>query len=209
MFFKDRVEAGKQLAQALIKYQDNKDAVIYALPRGGVVVGAEVAKILRLPLDLLFVRKIGHPHVLEFAICAISEDGHMICNEEDLQVDKDWLKNKIAEEKELIKNQREVYLQGKKSISPEGKIAILVDDGIATGLTMRVATKEIKEKHPQKIIAACPIIPQDTAAVFGVDEIIGLLEPPLEEFLGAVGSYYQYFPQVSDEEVVELMKKIY
>lgn len=215
--FRDRTDVGEKLAEALLKYQGDKDAVIYALPRGGVVVGAQVAKILRLPLDLLFVRKIGHPHATEYAICAVSEDGHMVCNEaEMLTVDKNWFQDKTFEEQEVIKRQREIYLGGKLSISPEGKIAILVDDGIATGLTMQAAIKEVKEKHPQKIIVAVPVIPQDTArklksekisTVFGADEIIGLLEPPQEEFLGAVGAYFESFPQVSDEEVVELMNK--
>ncbi len=207
MIFKDRAAAGKQLAQALIKYRD-QDAVIYALPRGGVIIGAKIAQKLKLPLDLLFVKKIGQPHAPEYAICAISEDGQIVCNKEEiLGIDQKWLKDKIQEQQDLIKRQREIYLESKQSVSPEGKIAILADDGIATGLTMEAAILEVKFKHPQKIIAAVPVVSRDAFQKLKAtaDEVIALEMP--EEFTGAVGNYYDYFPQISDKKVTELLRK--
>lgn len=206
MHFRDRVEAGEKLAQALKKYQ-GLDAVIYALPRGGVVVGAQIARELNLPLDLIIIRKIGHPFSPEYAICAIGTNGHMVCNEEEVkEIDKAWFEKKIEEERKEAKRRQETYLKGKKGLSAKGKIAIVVDDGIATGLTAETAILEVKHQKPQKIVLAAPVIPPDVAQKFRSEdiEVIALDEP--KEFLGAVGAYYDYFPQVGDEEVINLMR---
>src|SRR3990172_8332012 len=200
MRFKDRADAGKRLAQALKKYQ-NQDGVVYALPRGGVVLGAEIARALGMPLDLIIPRKIGHPMSPEYAICAVVEEGEMVCNElEVARVDPQWFKRVVAAEREEAPPPRALYPKGPPRLRVGGKTAIVVDDGIATGLTMEAAIRDIKSKNPARVVVAVPVAPRDTAERLGreVDEIVALDIP--EYYLGAVGAYYDDFPQVSDEE---------
>ncbi len=207
MRFANRTEAGKLLAGALEPYHGD-DVVIYALPRGGVVLGVEVAKALGALLDLVIARKIGHPFNREYAICAVSEDGHEICNEEEVaSIDPAWFRRAEAETCAEAKRRRERYLGGRERLSAEGKTAILVDDGIATGLTMFAAIAEVKAMHPRRIIIAVPVIPAETAAKLQtqVDAVVALDIPTF--FLGAVGAYYDDFPQVSDEEVIALLQE--
>lgn len=206
--FANRQEAGKELAEKLKLYKDNQDVVIYALPRGGVVLGTEIAKILHVPLDLIITRKIGHPYNPEYAICAVAENGEMICNElERALVDQSWLEEEIQKETGEAKRRREVYLKGKPGVSSENKTAILVDDGIATGLTLEVAIQSLKKQHAKKVIVAIPVAPHDAVMRFEkqADKII-VLEDDIN-YLGAVGAYYEDFPQVSDNEVIELLNK--
>lgn len=205
MIFKDRTEAGRKLAEALKKYK-GQDLVIYALPRGGVVLGYEIAKALGAPLDLVIPRKIGHPTNPEYAVCAVAEDGHMICNEaERAMLDPKWLEQAVERERQEAKRRRETYLEGRPPLSAEGKIAIIVDDGIATGLTMMLAIREIKHQKPKKIVVAIPVSPQDSAEVLKkeADELVALDIP--EAYLGAVGAYYENFPQVEDAQVIRLL----
>lgn len=203
MRFKDRKEAGEKLAQVLEKYR-GKNAVIYALPRGGVVLGAVIAQQLHLPLDLVIVRKIGHPQNPEYAICAVSEKGSLLCNHRNLyEINQDWLSNEICKEQGEAQRRHRVYLDEKEPIPAAGKVAILVDDGIATGLSMQAAIEEIKNQNPKEIVVAVPIMPRDTAEKLGIpaNTVIALDKP--QEFLGSVGDYYDHFPQVSDEEVIQ------
>ncbi|MCX6806676.1 MAG: phosphoribosyltransferase family protein [Candidatus Berkelbacteria bacterium] len=208
MHFKDRIEAGQKLASKL-QEQKIKDAIIFALPRGGVILGAEIAKVLKVPLDLVIARKIGHPANPEYAIGAVSESGELFCNEEERRTaDPIWFKKEVEKQQKEARRRRKVYLKDKKSISPEGKIAILVDDGIATGLTIKVAIKEIKSQHPKKIIVAVPVLPKDTARELKkeIDELVALDIP--DYFLGSIGAYYDYFPQVEDREVIDIIRKV-
>ena len=208
MIFRDRVDAGQRLARALEEYQ-GQDVVVYALPRGGVILGAEVAKALKAPLDLLITRKIGHPLSPEYAICAISEVGGMICNEKErAQVDPQWFEAAVARERQEAIQRRDRYLQGRQPFPVAGKIAIIVDDGIATGLTMRAAIDEVKRRHPRQVVVAIPVIPKDTAAVLRqeTDRLIALDIP--EIFYGAVGAYYEDFRQIEDEEVIRLLHQV-
>lgn len=208
MYFKNRTEAGKLLAKALEKYK-NKDVVVYALPRGGVVVAVEIASKLNAPLDLIITRKIGHPFQPEYAIAATAENGHIAGAQRELKsVDEEWLRKEIERQRKEAKRRRERYLQGKPEIQVEGKIAILVDDGIATGLTMRVGIMELRHRHPKKIVVAIPVIPSTTENVLKkvADEVIALDTPSDDIFLGAVGAYYVEFPPVEDEEVVAMLK---
>ena len=205
MKFKDRKEAGQKLAEALRKYK-NEDAIVYALPRGGVVLGFEVAKELNIPLDLVITRKIGHPFQEEYAICAVAEDGDMLCNEEErLAIDEKWLEKEKKKEQEEAKRRREIYLSNRKSPSAENKTAIIIDDGIATGLTMSLAISEIKHKKPKRIIVAVPVASSDfVKKIKGeVDESVILYIPDI--YLGAVGMYYDDFSQVEDGEVIKLL----
>ena len=207
MRFRNRTEAGQELARALDEYRDD-DAVVYALPRGGVVLGAVVAQALHVPLDVVIARKIGHPTNPEYGICAISESGHLVCNEaERAAVDPQWFAQAIDRERQEAARRRERYLGGRPPMSVEGKVVIIVDDGIATGLTMFAAIEEVRGRHPRKIVVAIPIIPLDTFARLRqqVDQVVALEAP--EFFLGAVGAYYDDFTQVSDDEVVRLLRQ--
>lgn len=207
MVFKDRVEAGEKLAEVLEKYR-GQDMVIYGLPRGGVVPASIIAKKLKAPLDLIIVRKIGHPYNPEYAICAISSDGHMVCNEQERKaIESTEFDNLVKKEQLETKRRQDLYFKGEKHISATGKTAIIVDDGVATGLTMKAAILEIKHQNPKQIIVAVPVILRKTADELRtqVDEVITVWEP--DDFLGGVAAYYENFPQVSDEEVIDILQK--
>ncbi|OGG56932.1 hypothetical protein A3D71_02490 [Candidatus Kaiserbacteria bacterium RIFCSPHIGHO2_02_FULL_55_20] len=207
--FTDRQEAGKQLAQKLEAYR-GKDAVVFALPRGGVIPGYEIAKVLGVPLDIIAVRKIGYPGNPEYAIGAIDGHGTTVLNEtETAAVDKTWLAAEAGRQQQEAERRSTLYRGGKKPASAEGRVAILVDDGIATGLTMRLAVRSVKMQKPKEIIVAIPVAPPEAVEALyreGADEVL-LLEPP-EEFLGAVGAHYIQFDQVGDDEVIRLMRAI-
>jgi predicted phosphoribosyltransferase len=207
--FLDRVDAGKKLAGLLGQFK-GKDAVVYALPRGGVVIGAEVAGALDSPLDLIITRKIGHPNQPELAIAAVSEDGHLIIDPgfENL-THSAWFLEAVEKEKAEAKRRREAYFNQKKPYSSRGKIAILVDDGIATGLTLKAAIQSLKYLFsPTKIVVAVPIAPLDIIRELEKTEQVEVItvEAPKGPF-GAIGMYYQNFSAVSDEEVINLLSK--
>lgn len=205
MRFKNRLEAGKKLAEALAKYK-GAELVVYALPRGGVVLGREIAQELGAPLDLIITRKIGHPLQSEYAVCAVAEDGDLICNEAERPLlNEQWLRGEIEREREEARRRREIYLRNRRPVSAKNKTAIVVDDGIATGLTMQLAIREVKHNEPERIVLAVPVIPAEIAKKFKkeVDEVVTLDTPEL--YLGAVGAYYDEFPQVEDEEVIKLL----
>ncbi len=206
MRFRDRIDAGKKLAQALKKYQ-NRDGVVYALPRGGVVLGAEVAGALHMPLDLLIPRKIGHPLQPEYAICAVVESGEMVCNQAEVaRVDPQWFRQEVEAERHEARRRRELYLGGREPAPVAGKTAIIVDDGIATGLTMEVAIRDAKRRRPAHLAVAVPVAPPDTVERLAreVDEFVVLDASPF--YLGAVGAYYDFFSQVTDDEVIALLR---
>lgn len=208
MRYRDRGEAGQLLAKKLDKYKDD-DVVVYALPRGGVVLGVEIAKYLDAPLDLVIPRKIGHPSYSEYAVCAITEDGHLICNPEEYdQLDSSWLKDAAETEQKEAKRRRRHYMRGRPSTAAKGKLAIIVDDGIATGLTMMAAIEDVKAKQPGKIVLAIPVVPMDIAKQLSqkADELIAL--DVAKNYLGSVGSYYHMFDQVEDAEVIKLMDSL-
>lgn len=205
MRFKDRAEAGKRLAEALRKYK-GEDAVVYALPRGGVVLGYEIAKDLKAPLDLVITRKIGYPGNEECAVCAVAEDGHMICDSSAAALlDQEWLKSQAEREMLEARRRREVYLKGREHLSADERTAIIVDDGVATGLTIILAIREIRHQNPKKIVVAVPVASTDASDKIReeADELVAL-EVPL--YFQAVGAYYQNFPQLEDEEVIRLME---
>lgn len=208
MYFKNRQEAGKLLAQKLKKYK-GKNVVVYALPRGGVVTAVEIAKYLNAPLDLIISRKIGHPYNPEYAIAAIAENGDLIGSTRELElVDKEWLRKEIEHQRLEAKRRREKYLAGREEITAEGKIAILVDDGVATGLTLRAGIRELLHRHPQKIVVAVPVIPSSTAEIIKKEagDLVALNIPSDNDFLGSVGAYYEDFSPVEDEEVITILK---
>jgi predicted phosphoribosyltransferase len=206
MRFRDRTDAGQKLAQALGKYR-RQDGIVYPLPRGGVVLGVEIARALDLPLDLIIPRKIGHPYNPEYAICAVTEHGPPICNEEEIaRVDPAWFRRRVEAERREARRRRELYLADREPPPVEGKVAILVDDGIATGLTMRAAIHDTRRHKPARIVVAIPVAPKDTTERLAreVDEVVAL--DVSDFYLGAVGAYYDDFPQLTDDEVVRLLK---
>lgn len=209
MRFIDRTEAGQLLSERLKQYRD-KNVIVYALPRGGVVTAVEIARYLHSPLDLIIARKISHPDSPEYAIAAAAENGHIVGTRSELKsVDEKWLEEEIKKERQEIARRRKKYLRGREILSPEEKIAILVDDGVATGLTLRVGILELKHHTPQKLIVAVPVVPKSTAKILRTeaDELVALEIPPDNTFLGAVGAYYDNFDQVEDKEVIAILKE--
>ncbi|AKM78452.1 MAG: hypothetical protein UY31_C0039G0008 [Candidatus Wolfebacteria bacterium GW2011_GWE1_48_7] len=205
--FIDREDAGRQLAQKLLSYKDT-DAIIYALPRGGVVTAVAIARALYAPLDLIIPRKIGHPSNPEYAIGAVAEDGHFTANPTEIAtVDSQWLRSEIEHQQAEAKRRRETYLAGASPIDISGKTAIIVDDGIATGLTMKCAINELKHRNPKKIIVAVPVASAGSLWEISalVDKVVCLSTP---EFMGAIGAFYESFPQVKDDEVITLMQSL-
>jgi len=207
--FDDRVDAGKQLADKLLHYKEDPNAIVIGLPRGGVVLSAEVAKMLHLPMDVVCPRKLGAPMNPEFAIGAITETGEGIFNEEAinyLQVSDHYLEKIIEEEKEQARRRLKLYRQGMLPRNLKDKVIIIVDDGLATGSTMKAAITSVKAEGAQKIVAAVPVSPIDTYEEIRlmVDEIVCLSLPPLFQ---AVGQFYNHFGQTSDDDVVEIMKE--
>ena len=203
---KNRSDAGKKLAVKLQQYK-NSNAMVLALPRGGVVVGHEVARLLGLPLDIVVIRKVGHPQNPEYAICATDEKGIFLCNEAETKlVNQDWLNEEIERQRKEAERRIRVYRGEKEPFQIKNKVAIIIDDGIATGLTMRLAIKAVREQKPNRIIVAVPVAPPGIVHELKreVDEII-MLEPP-EDFMGAVGAHYQEFEQVEDDTVVRLLQ---
>jgi putative phosphoribosyl transferase len=207
MIFSDRTEAGIKLAEMLSTYQGK--SVVFALPRGGLPVAAEVAKRLSAPLDLILVRKIGHPGWEEYAIGAVAENAEPVWNiTEKNAVRQDWLDEKVKAEQAENKRRRKTYFpKGYSSPSVKGRTAIIVDDGIATGLTMQAAVKSIQAREPDRIVVAVPVAPTDTVAILTTmtDEVLVIDDP--NNFSGAVGAHYIHFPQLEDEKVIEILAK--
>lgn len=204
--FKNRTEAGQELAGRLKRFR-SEDTIVYALPRGGVVVGYEIAKALKAPLDIITARKIGHPDFPEYAIAAVTQDGWVVKNEEVVESIPEGIFDQLLEkERAESKRRHDLYLSGIKIPSANGKVAILVDDGLATGLTARAAISELRSRRPKKIILAVPLAPDVSFSTMEaeVDEFI-CLRP--EANLTAIGLHYREFTQVSDKEVIQLIRR--
>lgn len=202
--FADRREAGRELAESLRQYAGN--AVVFALPRGGVETAVEVAHELDAPLGLIIARKIGHPMNPEFAACAVTETGPLVCNEAaQASLDELWLKQAEQAERQEAKRRRELYVADRSPVSATGKVAIVVDDGIATGLTMRAAVADLKNQQPEKLVVAVPVAPGEVVSELLelADEVVVLTGQ--DEYLGAISMYYDSFPQLTDDEVADLL----
>ena len=210
MPFKDRSDAGRQLAAALASYKDQQP-VILALPRGGVPVAAEVAAALKAPLDLILVRKIGVPFQPELAMGAVVDGGAPIIvrNEDVIRLAGiEEAEFKVICDSELaeIERRRQRYLGSRERVDVAGRTAIVIDDGVATGATTRAALRATRMRNPKKLILAVPVAPTESLAELrsDADEVICLED---YEFFGAIGAYYADFNQVADEEVIELLRR--
>ncbi len=207
--FYNREIAGRMLAKQLKHFANQPNTLILALPRGGVPVAYEIAKELSLPFDLLIVRKLGVPHNSELAMGAIAIEDTVVLNKDiiqDLKISKATLMEVIASEKNEL-NRRNIQYRSNASFPLLlNKTIILVDDGIATGATIRAAIAAVRQKKPDKIILAIPVAEKSIYEKLKplVDEIICPLTP---ESLYAVGVWYEYFPQITDDEVIQLLKK--
>ncbi len=208
MKFRDRIDAGRLLANELKKYANDKNAILLALPRGGVVVGYEISKILNLPLEALLVRKLGTPGQEELAMGAIAMGNVRVLNEDvikGLGIPRDVIDEVTEQEKRELERRNQVYRHGQPLPHLENRTVILVDDGLATGATMQAAVLAVKKLNPAYIIIAVPISAKNTYLKFKsqVDEIICLDQP--EMFFG-IGQWYDHFPQNTDEEVMQLLE---
>lgn len=207
--FANRTEAGRKLAQSLRHYRHRDDVIVLALPRGGVPVGYEISQALAVPLDVMLVRKLGVPGHREFAMGAIATGGIRILMHEIIQahgIDEESIADVVANEEKELKRRELAYRQNRPWPSLSGKSVILVDDGLATGATMRAAIAAVHEHNAKKVVVAVPVAPADTAEAVAssVDETIFLAVP--RPFL-AVGNWYQKFGQTSDEEVQRLLEQ--
>ena len=207
--FQNREEAGRILAAKLMPYANRPDTLILALPRGGVPIGYEIARALNLPLDVIIVRKLGVPGHEELAMGAIASGGVRVLNRsviESLRIPPDSLE--AVEKREALELMRReaTYRGNRQPASVKGKTVILVDDGVATGSTMRVAISALREQHAGRIIVATPVAPPTVRWEMEalVEDFVALVMP--EDFFG-VGQWYGDFTQVSDDTVYELLRK--
>lgn len=204
--FADRTEAGEALARRL-RRKPMADPVVYALPRGGVPVALPVARVLNAPLDLLLVRKLGAPGQPELAAGALVEGAEPVFNHPILSafgVTEADMAPQVARKRDEIAQRRDLWLKGREPVPVRDRTAIVVDDGIATGATIRAALKGLRGRRPGRIVLAVPVAPADTVATLRplVDDLICLETP--EPFL-AVGAHYRHFDQVPDAAVAAML----
>ncbi len=207
MLFNDRRDAGRQLVPPLSKYKGQPNVLVLGLARGGVVTAYEVASGLGAPLNVVVVRKVGAPGNEELAVGAIAENGEGIFNEqliEILAVTQEYLQKEVERQKKNLKERLELYRGNSPAPAIEGKIVILVDDGIATGASMRVAVKSVRDAGAKKIVLAVPVAAPDSLRKIQkeVDEVVCLSSPI---FFEAVGAFYKQFDQTTDQEVIQLL----
>jgi putative phosphoribosyl transferase len=210
MKYKDRRDAGRRLSGKLAHLKDSRPLVL-ALPRGGVAVGFEIAQPLDAPLDIVLVRKIGVPWQPELALGAVTDgaapetfiDRDLATS---LDIPEDYIKTETEQQLQEIKRRRNSYCAGRPPIEIAGRTAIVVDDGIATGATMRVALRAVRRRNPARLVLAVPVAPADILEVLRdeADEIV-CLQPQMA--LGAIGFYYRDFHQMTDAEVTDLLTR--
>jgi predicted phosphoribosyltransferase len=209
MLFRDRSEAGRWLAERLQAYAGRPDVIVLALPRGGVPVAFELARSLHAPLDVFLVRKLGLPGQEELAMGAIASGGVRVLNDDvvgALNVPASVIDRVAREEERELRRREQSYRGSRPAPDVQGKVVILVDDGLATGSTMRAAVRAVKQMQPARVVVAVPVAAQATRDDIGeeVDEIVCSVPP--EPFL-AVGRWYQDFSQTTDEEVHDLLDR--
>jgi putative phosphoribosyl transferase len=203
--FKDRIDAGIQLANKLLPFKD-KEVVVLAIPRGGLPIGVIVAKTLQAPLDVALSKKIGHPYNREYAIGAVSLE-NIILNDVT-GVHKNYIAEETARIREKLKKRHQQYYKSRQPEDLKDKIVIIIDDGIATGNTIRVTAELVRAQKPKKVIVAIPVAPGSAIKSLEdsshIDQVICLQTP--YDFM-AVGQFYEVFNQVSDEEAIQLLEE--
>jgi putative phosphoribosyl transferase len=207
--FADRYEAGRSLADALGAYAGREDVLVLALPRGGVPVGYEVARALGVPLDVMQVRKLGVPGHEELAMGAIASGGVRIVSEnvvEALRIPERVIATVAAAEAQELERRERIYREGRLFPEVRGRTVILVDDGLATGATMRAAAAALRSLGAERLVAAVPVAPKEScdALLAVLDEVVCASTPA--RFM-AVGEWYEDFSQTSDEEVSDLLRR--
>jgi len=206
--FEDRRDAGRRLAGKLSRFQ-NERPVVFALPRGGVPVGYEISHSLRAPLDVFVSRKLGAPDQPEFGIGAVAAGGVRVLNEDvvrRLGIPADYIERITAQEIAEVSRRLRYFRGARPEPEVAGRTAILVDDGLATGVTARAAVEALRSRGPRRLVLAAPVCAAQTAGLLkpAVDELVCLQSP---KDLGAIGFWYRNFEQTSDEEVVELLER--
>lgn len=205
--FRNRAEAGKMLAARLTEYADRDDVLVLALPRGGVPVAFEIAKRLAVPVDVFVVRKLGVPGHEELALGAIATGGIRVLDDgliTTLGLTRETVDRITARELKELQRRERAYRGHGRALELRGKTVLLVDDGIATGSTMKVALRALRRGHPERLIVVVPVAPRSArdALTKEADEVVTLIAP--EQFYG-VGQWYRDFHQTTDEEVTHLM----
>ncbi len=206
--FEDRRDAGRRLAAKLVRFRDERPAV-FGLPRGGVPVGYEISRVLGAPLDVFVSRKLGAPGQPEFGIGAVAAGGVRVLNEgviRRLGIPKEYVERITAREVAEVERRLRYFRGGRPETTVGGRTAILVDDGLATGVTARAAVEALRRREPSRLVLAAPVCAAQTAEIFvpAVDELVCLQSP---SDLGAIGLWYKDFEQTTDDEVVELLAR--
>lgn len=209
MLFRDRIEAGQELAQSLMKYAGRSDLLVLALPRGGVPVVFEVAQALHAPLDIFLVRKLGVPGHEELAMGAIATGGVRVVNDDVVRhqhISAETIDAVAQQEQAELERRERLYRGDRPTHDVHGKTVILVDDGLATGASMRAAVKALREQNPARIVVAVPVGSRETCGEFEEDADESICARMPEPFY-AVGAWYDDFSPTTDREVRELLQR--
>lgn len=206
---KDRFEAGEELTKHLAQYRNNEHTLVLGLPRGGIVTAYTIAAGLQLPLDIIGVRKIGAPFNPELAVGAIAEAGEGFFDDQLIarfSISREYLDHEIKDQKKVMEQRLKLYRKSAPKQKIENQTVILVDDGLATGATMKAAIKSVRAEKAGKIVVAVPVTPPDTLHEIEAeaDEVVYLMAP---SFFAAVGQFYDEFSQVEDTEVIALLQQ--
>jgi predicted phosphoribosyltransferase len=205
--FDSRLDAGRRLAQALAEYR-GRNPLVLAIPRGAVEMGGEIARALGGELDVVLVKKLRAPYSPEFAVGAVDETGwtYVAPHARSAGADAAYLEKEKAAQLETLRRRRREYTPARAPVDPRGRIAIVVDDGIATGASMIAALHSVRAREPARLVCAVPVAPPDSVETIRpyADEVVCLETP---EYFQAVGQFYRQFDQVEDEEVVALLAR--
>ena len=206
--FRDRIEAGQLLGHELTQYH-GQETVVLGIPRGGIVVANELARVLEGDLDIVLSRKLGAPGHSELAIGALAEDGKLFLNDSlvrELGIGSAYIQQERARQQTEILRRSELIRRVLPKVPLQGRLVIVTDDGVATGATMQAALWAVRQEHPQKLIVALPVGPEETLKRLAedADEMVCLRAPPL---FGAVGQFYVRFEQIEDEEVLRILRE--
>lgn len=203
--FSNRTNAAKQLLPLLDEFKDNPDAIVLAIPRGALPMGALIAQALNAPFDIILTKKISAPFNPEFAIGAATPESYFIDPAYKRAKLEDYIEQEVASVQQLLKKQAQTYRGKKKPLPIKDKIVLLVDDGVATGRTMLAAIQALKQQQPKEIIVAVPVISPDAKALLEqhANRVISVITPP---GLGAISQFYREFTQVSDKEAQQILQ---